>query len=210
MINSLPNVGIQEQSLINGAFDPFADLMLMQEAKPRDWQPIDLRTVTPFQRALLSMDGTVTKFIEAYTLEPIRIIRLQQQEKRLVADHPWLSATTGTTIIARQVLLRGKYSATIYAYAVSLLITNRLPANVLRGLDVEPAGLGRILLNSQLENRREVLWYGREQMSDLPEAISLLTGHDFISRTYRIIVGEQPMMLINEKFPMTCPVSEER
>ena len=80
---------------------------------------------------------------------------------------------------------------------------------MVRGLDVEPAGLGRILLNSQLENRREVLWYGREQMADLPEAISVLTGHDFLSRTYRIIVGGQPMMLISEKFPMTCPVSKE-
>ena len=210
MISTLPDVGIQEdQSRPIEVFDPFADLMVMQEAKPRHWQAVDLRMLTPFQRALLSMDGTVTKFIEAYALEPIRIIRLRQEEKMLMADHPWLSATTGTTVIARQVLLRGKYSATIYAYAVSLLIANRLPADVVRGLDVEPAGLGRILLNSQLENRREVLWYGREQMADLPEAISVLTGHDFLSRTYRIIVGGQPMMLISEKFPMTCPVSKE-
>ena len=105
-------------------------------------------------------------------------------------------------------LLCGKYSATTYAYAVSLLIADRLPASVMRDLDVEPAGLGRILLNSQLENRREVLWYGREQIADLPETIEVYTGHDFISRTYRIMVDNQPIMLISEKFPSACPVGK--
>ncbi len=75
---------------------------------------------------------------------------------------------------------------------------------------MEPAGLGRILLNSQLENRREVLWYGREQVADLPEAIEVYTGNDFISRTYRIIVGNQPIMLINEKFPSACSIGRAK
>ncbi len=210
MIDTVQKIQLQDQTLSNRSFDPFSDLMVMQAAKPQHWRPIDLRTLTPFQRALVSIDGTVTKFIEAYTLEPVEIVRLQQQEQRLRIDHPWLAAPTGTTVIARQVLLSGKYSATIYAYAVSLLLIDRLPSDVLRGLDVEPAGLGRILLNSQLENRREVLWYGREQVADLPEAIEVYTGNDFISRTYRIIVGNQPMMLINEKFPSDCSIGRAK
>lgn len=201
-------IKVPTPTLPNSNFDPFADLMVMQAVRPRHWQPVDLRKLTPFQRALVSIDGTVTKFIEAYTLEPVEVMRLQQQEQPLRADHPWLAAPAGTPVIARQVLLYGKYSATIYAYAVSLLLADRLPAEVLRGLDVEPAGLGRILLNSQLENRREVLWYGREQIPDLPETIEVYTGNDFISRTYRIIVGNQPLMLISEKFPSTCPVGK--
>ena len=68
--------------------------------------------------------------------------------------------------------------------------------------DQEPAGIGRVLLNSQIENRREILWYGREQIANLPEAIKRCTGSDFISRTYRIIADGQPVMLINEKFPV--------
>lgn len=212
MIRSFSIAGLSEPSLTNtnGTFDPFAELMVMQDAKPPHWQPVDLRTLTPFQRALLSIDGTVTKFIEAYTLEPIEIIRLRQQEKPLLSNHPWLEAAEGPNVIARQVLLRGKYSATIYAYAVSLLLSDRLPTDIIRDLDVEPAGLGRILLNSQLENRREVLWYGREQIADLPEALRAYTGHDFISRTYRIIVGQRPIMLISEKFPIACPVTREK
>lgn len=188
-------------------FDPFADLMVMQAAMPPHWQPVNLRTLSPFQRALISIDGTVTKFIEAYALEPIEVVRLHQQEQRLQEDHRWLAAPAGAPVIARQVLLRGRYSATVYAYAVSLLLVDRLPAEVLRELDVEPSGLGRILLNNQLENRREVLWYGREQITDLPESIEVHTGNSFISRTYRIIVGAQPMMLISEKFPSACPLT---
>ncbi|MCB0060913.1 MAG: DUF98 domain-containing protein, partial [Caldilineaceae bacterium] len=66
----------------------------------------------------------------------------------------------------------------------------------------EPAGLGRVLLNNQIENRRELLWYGREQLAALPEEIARYTGHDFLSRAYRIIAGGQTLMLINEKFSL--------
>jgi len=207
MISSLsPN--IQSDQFSNGDFDPFADLMLVQTAKPARWQSIDLRTVSPFQRALLSIDGTVTKFIEAYTLEPIEITRLKQQEHTINQEHHWLHALEGTNVIARQVILRGKYSTTAYAYAVSLVIPSRLPAGIMQGLELEPAGIGKVLLNSQLENRREVLWYGREQIDDLPESIEIHTGRSFISRTYRIIFDGQPIMLISEKFPSVCPLTE--
>ncbi len=60
--------------------------------------------------------------------------------------------------------------------------------------------MGRVLLNSQIENRRELFWYGRETIANLPTAIAHYTGHEFISRTYRIIANGQPTMLINEKF----------
>lgn len=188
--------------LHKGAFDPFADLLSAQAARPAQLDIVNLRALTPFQRALVSIDGTVTKFIEAYTLEPVESLPLHQQTQQLPTDHPWLELTAHSEVIARQVLLRGRYSATIYAYAVSLLAPTRLPPHLLHDLAKEPAGLGRVLLNSQIENRREILWYGRETIADLPTEIARHTGHDFISRTYRILAGGQPLMLINEKFPV--------
>jgi chorismate-pyruvate lyase len=194
-------VNSNEQSV----FDPFADLLMAQTSRPRDLQPVDLRTLTPFQRALVSIDGTVTRFIEAYMLEPVESVLLTQQAQPLLADHPWLDLPAGSEVITRQVLLRGRYSAMVYAYAVSLLAPQRLPASLLRDLAIEPAGIGRVLVNSQVENRREILWYGREQLAHLPETIEQYTGNDFISRTYRILVNGQPIMLISEKFPRVCP-----
>ena len=92
-----------------------------------------------------------------------------------------------------------------HAYAVSLLAPQRLPPTLLRDLAVEPAGIGRVLLNSQIETRREILWYGRERLAHLPETIEQYTGNNFISRTYRIMAHGQPVMLISEKFPFACP-----
>ena len=152
----------------------------------------------------------MTKLIEAYTLEPVESVLLSQQVQPLTNEgrsptfhqHPWLALSAQGEVIARQVLLRGRYSATVYAYAISLLVTERLPSTLIADLAGEPAGIGRVLLNSQIENRREILWYGRETIPNLPEMIERETGNEFISRTYRIIVGNQSVMLINEKFPL--------
>lgn len=182
------------------AFDPFADLLAGDAGRPSTLQPVNLRTLTPFQRALISIDGTVTKFIEAYMLEPVESVLLHQHTERLPNDNRWLELDAHSEVVARQVLLRGRYSMTVYAYAVSLLAPTRLPANLFADLAKEPAGLGRVLLNNQMENRRELLWYGREQITDLPADIARFTGDDFISRSYRIIAAGQPLMLINEKF----------
>lgn len=170
--------------------------------QPQDlFSQLEWRSLTPFQRVLLVIDGTVTKLIEAFTLEPIEVVRLQQQTEVLSTPHTWLKTPPDTEVIARQVLLRGRHTSTVYAYAATKLVPARLPAGLLRDLGMEPGGLGQVLLNSQIENRREILWCGREQIADLPEAIRALTGADFISRTYRIIAGGQPVMLIDEKFP---------
>jgi len=183
-------------------FDPFSDLFLMQKAKPAHLTQIDIQTLTPFQRALLVLDGTVTKFLEAYTLESIEISLLKQETQKLLTDHPWLEVPKETNVIAREVLLRGQQSTKVYAYANSLLVPSLLPQEVRSMLQVEKGGLGRILLNSLIEERREVLWYGHEHIADLAANIEQLTGKDFLSRTYRIIVGGNPIMFINERFPL--------
>jgi len=183
--------------------DPF----VAQSEKPAKLGSIDLNLLTSFQRALLVMDGTVTQFIEAYTMEPVKVVRLSQSVQSLSADHVWLEAPEGAAVIARQVLLRGKRSSVLYAYAVSLIVSDRLPDEIKQGLETEDEALGHLLLRSKLEIRRELLWYGMEYVEDLPEAICHLAGKGFINRTYRIIVGGLPMMLINERFPLSCEVA---
>ncbi len=164
--------------------------------------PVNLRTLSPFQRALLVIDGTVTKFIEAYTMEPVEVVRLSQEEMALAEEHRWLEAPRDTAVVARQVMLRGKYSHTFYAYAVSLIIADRIRATMRERLDLEGESLGRILLSQKTESRREVLWYGRERVDELPEAVRRECEGDFISRTYRVIAAGQPMMMITERFPV--------
>lgn len=183
------------------AFDPFHELLRNPEVRSLTLRKLDLRALTPFQRTLLAIDGTVTKYLETYTLEPIEVVRLRQETQVLPHHHTWLETPPGTEALAREVLLRGAYSATVYAHAVSLLVPSRLPEGLLRTLEDEPGGIGRALLSSRVENRRELLWYGRERAPRLSEDIRALTGDEFLSRAYCIIVGGQPVMLINERFP---------
>jgi chorismate-pyruvate lyase len=183
-------------------FDPFGDLLLAQRDRPPDLMPVDLVMLTPFQRALLAIDGTVTTFIEAYTLEPVEVTRLRQDHQILETDQFWLEAAAGTPVIARQVLLRGRRSARLYAYAVSLLLPARLPTIFTDDLAVEAGGLGKVLLHSHIENRRDMLWYGCESSRSLPADLRAELGPELLSRTYRILTGGCPAMLINEKFPM--------
>lgn len=196
--------GEQEITPVRGVgFNPLSDLLVAQVDRPPQLQDANLRALTPYQRALLSIDGTVTKFIEAYTMEPVVVSLIEQDTHSLEVDHPWLEIASGTTVISRQVLLQGKYSQTLYAYAVSLLVHDQLPEIVREDLKDHPGGIGRVLIKNKLETRREVLWYGREQIDDLPEPVCSLTDGRFVSRTYRIICQGNPFMLINEKFPVS-------
>ena len=201
-MSSRPLPAVDNSCIREEAFDPFQELLQNPEVRSLTLRKIDLRTLTPFQRTLLAIDGTVTKYLETYTLEPIEVVRLRQETQILRDPHAWLETPPETEVLAREVLLRGAYSATVYAYAVSLLVPARLPEALLQSLEEEPGGIGRALLGSRIENRRELLWYGREQASRLPEDIRALTGDDFLSRAYCIIVGGRPVMLINEKFPV--------
>jgi len=183
-------------------FDPLSDLFIAQFARPTDLSSVNLRALTPFQRALLTIDGTVTKFIEAYVMEPVTVRIIGQDWHRLSAGHIWLEAEVGTTVIGREVVLEGKYSGTLHAHALSLIVPERLPQVALEQLKENPGGLGRILLDNRLEARREVLWYGREVSGNLPAAIRTRIPGGCLTRTYRIITGGRPVMLIHERFPL--------
>jgi chorismate-pyruvate lyase len=183
-------------------FDPLRELLVDPNIRPERVSPVNLRALSPFQRALLVIDGTVTKFIEAYQMEPVDVTKLSQRQSVLPSQDTRLEAEAGESVIVREVLLTGKYSRTVYAYAISLLVPSRLPEELTGELHLDGTSLGRILLGHRLETRREVLWFGREQLVDLPEAVRQRTGDEFVSRTYRIIAGGHPIILISEKFPL--------
>ena len=200
LLKGLDQKGVKKRRPLS--FDPLEDLLVAQQDRPAHWIDINFRTLSPFQRALLVIDGTVTKFLEAYTMEPIDVVQLEHSYRKFEEAHIWLNSPKETTSIARQVTLEGKYSRKLHAYAVSLLVVDRLPEGVKEDLKTHPGGIGRVLLKHQLETRREVLWYGREQIETIPDSIMEKTGGKFISRTYRILHNEDPFMMINEKFPL--------
>lgn len=181
-------------------------LFVAQDAKPDKIKEINLARLTPFQRGLLVTDGTVTRFIEAYTFSPVEVVLLQQTKQTLSIDHTWLKLSAGEQVISRQAVLQTHQqdmsSPIIHTYADSLIVPQRLPKCLLEGLDSDKQGLGGLLRRSSLEARRELLWCGIETVTDLPPAVAHLEGETFISRAYRLFANQEPLMLINEKFPL--------
>ena len=70
-------------------------LFVAQEDKPTTLKEINLARLTPFQRGLLVTDGTVTRFVEAYTLAPVEVALLQQAKQTLPTEHTWLQLPAG-------------------------------------------------------------------------------------------------------------------
>jgi len=171
------------------------------QAAPSHLESINFHALTPYQRVLLMLDGSVTKFLEAYMMEPIEVVRLNQETRPLSTKQILLEAPKGTDVIVRQALLQGKRSHLLYALAASLIVPDRLPDIMRRGLEVDSEGLGHLLIRSRLETRREILWSGMERVRELPDVIGCLSDSYLLNRTYRIIARGQPIILINEKFP---------
>ena len=81
-------------------------LFVAQDDKPATLREINLARLTPFQRGLLVADGTVTRFIEAYTFMPVEVVLLQQMKQVLSTEHVWLQLSAGEEVISRQVVLQ--------------------------------------------------------------------------------------------------------
>lgn len=191
-------------------FDPFAGFFLAQAERPAGLEAVIAAELTPLQRALLVIDGTVTTFLEAWVLEPVLVTRLWQRPHTLAAPDRWLELPAGATLTERAVLLSGARSRGFFAFAESRINAGRLPATMRTALETGAAGLGQILLASGLETRREGLWCGRERLQSLPAPVAALTDGDFLTRSYRVTVGGLPLMQITERFawrPIAVPVA---
>jgi len=148
----------------------------------------------------LTLDGTVTRFLETWHDTPVQVLKLGQARHMLTAPDERLAVPTGTEVIAREVLLRAPELGLNLAYARSHLVISRLPEPLRQALRVPGAGLGRILDELRLETYRQILsmgWAWRRPAQLLGPATPPL-----LCRTYRVFAGGAPLMLIRETFPV--------
>lgn len=201
----MPNEIPLKQPARSAPFDPVARLFLAQDRRPAGLSSVTPAELSPLQRALLVIDGTVTSFLSAWAMEPVVVRQLGQQSAVLPgANAPaaaWLDAPAGTVVMERAVLLLGADSQRLFAFAESVICTGRLPAPLRAGLESGGLSLGQLLLLPGFESRREGLWYGRERPAALPPAVAALTAPDFLTRTYRVSAASRPLMVITERFP---------
>jgi chorismate-pyruvate lyase len=194
-----------EASAIDGgacAPHPHAVAYVAQARAPAQLKPVDLRALTPYHRALLAMDGTLTHFVEAFHGEPLNGVAIRHKTARLAAYDEWLEAPPGIPVVERKAALTGAVSSRLYAYAESRIVTDRLPPCLRGAIDGSGELLGRIMRACRVETFREMLWYGLEYPVELPETLSAQTATQFLTRAYQIVAGGRPLMVITEKFPL--------
>ncbi len=159
-------------------------------------EPIPIEELPAFLRALLVTDGTVTKMLEAYFWEPVTVDTLLQEFVTAEAQIRWIDVHAGDQVLVRRVRLRGVDSGNHYANAFSVIRTDLIPEGFRQRLIAREIGIGALIRDSGLESYREVMEVGVET-ADGHES-----GTRGLSRTYRIIIGQAPVILITETFPI--------
>lgn len=170
--------------------------------RPRRTAPAgDAGPLTPFQRILLATDGTVTHILEAYAGEPIEVVKLLQAFDTANEGDAALAVAPGDKVLRRRVLLRGRLGGQNLLFAEAVVVLDRVDPAVLDGLLETDKPIGVLLSEHRTETFREILSVGREPAGGRATHFGIDAGADVIFRTYRIVAGGRPVILITEKFP---------
>jgi chorismate-pyruvate lyase len=162
---------------------------------------INLEKLSPFQRILLTTDGTLTDILEAYVWEPIEIVKLMQEKVRVAEGIPLLDIGAETEVLHREVLLRGAKSEKHYLHAKSVLILDRLDRSLREDLITTQEPLGKLMIQSRLETFREIVKCCWRKALDVGAVFGEPPDTALISRTYRVFSQGRPFILITESFP---------
>lgn len=159
--------------------------------------------LTPLQRILLGTDGSVTRILELATGAPVTITTLLQTVEAAdprVAE--MLDIPPGQEVNHRVVELKNTRTRETLIYAESYTPLSRLSPSFREDLMRADIPIGKILERHQLETRREIVTMEAGPRPGPVAASFCLSGTPrFLSRRYRIIHKEHPLIHIEEVFP---------
>lgn len=162
---------------------------------------IDPSKLSPFQRIILTTDGTLTDILEAYLFEAVQIVKLSEELVSLKQDNLSLDLNKGSEVIERKVLLQGKISRKNFIYAESLIVPERLEQDFKTSLLTSQIPLGQLWLKHKLETFKEIVDSGKEMANDLSSYFNIQIEQNMLFRSYRLFNNRRPIMIITEKFP---------
>ena len=152
------------------------------------------------QRILLTTDGTVTHILEAFTGEPIEVVKLSQTLGPWHPHESAISLTPADTVMRRSVLLRGRWSGRNLLHGDSIVAYDRIAPDVRAGLLDTDKGIGRVLFENHVETFREIIGWGEEPAGPFAAELGIDAEAALLFRTYRIMCQGRPIMLITERF----------
>ena len=165
---------------------------------------IKFNSLSPFQRILLSTDGTLTEILEAYLYETIKVIKLY--EEIIVIDNTLckkiIPLQSGSEAISRKTLLQGTHSLQKWLYAESIIITEHLEASFKNELLHTATPIGKLWIKFKVETFKEIVAVSQHPALELADYFDIRSDQQLYSRTYHVYSNQQIIMIITEKFPV--------
>lgn len=161
--------------------------------------PLDTGSLGLLQRLFLVCDGTLTDILEAAVHEPIALKKLLVSTSPTLLPLDVLDLPVGSALMTRRIVLYGEKSRRNYIYAESLISTERLPPRFRDELVELNTPLGRLWLDFKIESRKELVESSRCFASGIATYLCPDNSHEeLLRRSYRVISGGIPLMLITE------------
>lgn len=145
-------------------------------------------------------DGTVTKFLEAYYLEPIRVKTLLHAESPLEEDMTPLAVPRGGLILRRRVQMIGEATNRIYGMAESFIRTDILWPEARGDLVEGRLGIGELMRERRVETYRELLGCDSGPAGPWAGELGCSGSAATAARTYRIFIAGKPCLLITDRY----------
>lgn len=159
--------------------------------------------ISPVQKFLLGTDGSVTQILESITGKKVVIRTLVQ--KVVPADRAAagsLGIAEGDPVNYRVVEIGTEEGGEVLIWAVSRTPLSRLSPAFRDDLMKADIPIGRIISRHHIEARREILSACVTPATDeMGRVFAICKNEPVLSRQYRIIHAEKPLILIEERFP---------
>ena len=168
--------------------------------------------LSPMQKVLIGTDGSVTNLLEMATGHPVSITtRVQDVVGADLEAAAALDIEPGDEVNYRVVELRDSVTGEVLIYAVSCTPLRRLAPEFRQDLMRADIPIGRILSRHRIESRREITDARVVPAgTDLARTFTVHRCESMLSRRYRIIHREEPLIAIEEVFPCTAFADEIR
>ena len=164
---------------------------------------LQLGRISPVQKFLLGTDGSVTQLLESITGKKVVIRTLVQTVIRAdpaMAEN--LSILPGDPVNYRIVEIMTEGDGEVLIYATSHTPIDRLSPEFKDDLMKADIPIGRIISRHHIEARREILSACvTPATEETGRVFSICKNEPVLSRQYRIIHAEKPLIFIEEQFP---------
>jgi chorismate-pyruvate lyase len=154
-------------------------------------------SLSPVQRSVLGSDGSFTLLLTALLGHEVNVALIEQRVDRMPRYGEAIQLQTGARILNRNVRLYVAPDRNI-VFASSVIALDRIATPLASDLLAGKETIGRILRKHRLETFRELVDWGSAPTPS--EASGYFPKTEMMYRSYRIISGGEPVMIVTEFF----------